>query len=162
MQRRRPNSGHTILVFKHRRRAEEAVRALLGAGISTERIGVFVRAPPDPNASQEELDSAVESGGAIGAGVGALAGLGLFAVPGFGPVIGAGTVASALATAILGSSFGGFAGALASAGLSERTATLAERHLREGKTVVVVRNDGDRQKLSTIARSRGSVQVATV
>lgn len=162
MQRRRTNSSHTVLVFKHRRRAEEAVRALLGAGIGAERISVFLRAPADPNASQEEFDSAVDSGGAIGAGVGALASLGLFAIPGIGPVLGAGTVASALATAILGSCFGGFAGALTSAGLSERSAALAERHLREGKAVVVVRNEGDRQKLSTIAHSQGSVQVATV
>lgn len=162
MHRSGPNPGHTILVFKHRRRAEEAVRALLGAGVGTERISLFVRAPSDPNPSQEELDSAVDSGGAIGAGLGAIAGLGLFAVPGLGPVIGAGTIASALATAILGSCFGGFAGALASAGLSERSAALAERHLREGKTVVLVRNAGDRQKLSMIARSQGSVQVAAV
>lgn len=129
---------HTVLVFEHRQEAEEAVRRLTSEGIRPERISFFVKATPEQGVSKEELNSAIERGGRLGAGLGAIAGLGLFVIPGVGFVLGTGSLAAGLAGAILGGSLGGTVGSLIGAGLSEADAALAEHHLRERKSVVIV------------------------
>ena len=131
-------SGHTVLVFEHRREAEEAVRRLSTEGIRPERISFFVQATPEQGISKEGLNSAIERGGRLGAGLGAIAGFGLFAIPGLGLVLGTGSLTAGLAGAILGGSLGGTAGSLIGAGLSEADAAVAEHHLREGKSVVII------------------------
>jgi len=153
-----PNRGHTILVFERRLNAEEAVRALLDAGIRSDCINFFVRATPKHGISGDDLQQSLEQGGVAGAELGAIAGLVLFTIPGLGPVLGTGALATALTGAIFGSCIGGVAGALGGAGLSQADAMLAEHHLREGKAVVVVENGGE-ETLSAIARSRGPIEI---
>ena len=155
-----PSRGHTILVFESRLKAEEAVRALLDAGIRSERINFFVRATPEDGTSADDVQQSLEFGGFLGAELGAIAGLVLFTIPGLGPVLGTGVLATALTGAILGSCIGGVAGALGGAGLSEADALLAEHHLREGKAIVVVENDGQDVTLPAIARSQEPVEIA--
>ena len=138
-----PGGRHTILVFEHRKGAEEALRALVDGGVPPDRIDFFVRAPFVHTPSGVELQGAIERAGTAGAEIGAIAGLILFVIPGIGPVLGTGSIATALTGAVLGSCFGGVAGALAGAGLSEAEAALAERHLRDGMAVVIVQNEGD-------------------
>jgi hypothetical protein len=105
---------HSVLVFKHQRTAEKTMRALLNAGISSDRINFFVRATPSRQLSEAELEHAANAGGGIGAGLGgAIAGLALFAIPGIGPVLGTGRLAAAFTGAILGGSLGGLGGAIA-------------------------------------------------
>lgn len=166
MKRRKPmeprsgsDRNHIIVVFDHRHEAEQAVRALLDAGVPKERISFFVQATPEHGVSEAALLEAIDHGGMVGVEIGAIAGLGLFAIPGLGPVLGTGAIATALTGAVLGSSFGGVAGALAGAGLTEADAALAEYHLRQGKAVVVVENEGDDVKISALARAQGSLEV---
>jgi hypothetical protein len=151
---------HAILIFEDRRRAVEAVRSLLDGGVARERISFFMQANPDPGILDTEIQQATEHDGILGAELGALAGLGLFAIPGVGPVLGTGTVATALTGAILGSSVGGVAGALAGAGLSKANAAFAEHQLREGKAIVVVEHGDDKSKLPAIASSPGLIEIA--
>jgi len=150
------------MVFKHKRTAENAVRALLDAGVSADRVSVFVRPTPRHLLTNAELKSAADFGGIVGAGLGVIAGVGFFLVPGLGPVLGTGALASGLTGAVLGACAGGAAGSLAGASLSEVDAARAEHHLREGKTVVMVEDQGEHEKLAAIARSQGSVEVVGV
>lgn len=111
---------HLGAVFADRGGAEEAVDALLAAGLAHEHLGIAVRHEDEPVAFDEDVDHEVavgmETGVAIGAPLGAIGGMAFMAlvVPGIG-IVG---VAGALAA---GAAVGGIAGTVLGAFLGLET-----------------------------------------
>ena len=88
------------------------------------------------------------TGGAVLGGLGGLlVGLGALAIPGIGPVVAAGTLATALGTTALGAGIGaaagGLTGALVGAGIPEEDANVYAEGVRRGDTLITVRADDD-------------------
>ncbi len=159
---------HEVAIFPSRRAAESAVHALLAAGFPASDVSLFVHAPINgetPDAPASHADDAIEIGGETGAGIGAaagglegmLAGFGVLAVPGVGPVLAIGPLAAALTGAITGGALGGVAGALAGEGVSEAQAIAAERHMKEGRAVVILECADRCDEASAILRAAGAV-----
>lgn len=90
-----------------------------------------------------------------------LAGLGLMGIPGLGPVLAAGPLAVALTGAITGGALGGFTGSLIGEGVSEVEAKAAERQMKAGRTVVILRCAGPCEAALNILRAKGWVAAAT-
>ncbi len=98
------------------------------------------------------------SGAVLGGGIGLLAGLGAFGallIPGIGPVIAAGTLATALAGAgigaVAGAATGGLVGSLIDSGVSEEDAHMYAESVRRGGTLVTVSaNDTQAEEVSRI------------
>jgi hypothetical protein len=157
---------HRVLMLPTRGAAESAFQQLLDAGVDVRHASLFTHAHTTGLRKDEAADYAVDVGGASGAGFGvtigavggALAGLGLLAIPGVGPLLALGPVAAAITGAISGGAFGGFAGALAGLGVAEAHATLAEQHLKAGRSLIVVDGEADAQAVDAIARSVGAIE----
>ena len=149
-------------IFKSREAAERAVEHLRSTGISDERISLLA-----PGTSPEELDAVVPTteteqpgmgkalGGWAGGALGVAGGMHIGAaaaslfVPGVGPVIAAGLIGAALLGA------GGAATGIAAGGALEDSAVEGMPHdelyvyedaLRQGRTVVIVVADEDRDE----------------
>lgn len=120
-----------------------AVRDLMNAGISSERISVITYDPDKKYAKYvDDIDDVdAEDGTAFGAIVGALTGLGVAMIPGVGPVLAAGPFAAALLAGIgagVGAITGGVSAALIEFGVDEDEIAHYERILQNGGAVVVV------------------------
>jgi hypothetical protein len=129
-----------IGVFADQHQAECFVDELRAAGFKNESIGVVAPTvfPPDERGSYAEEGAA--AGALTGGTIGTLAGIGVAAgvLPAIGPVIAGGVVASVLASTATGAAAGGVLGALAGLGIPETQAQRYERHLKSGRTLVVV------------------------
>lgn len=126
-----------ITTFQHRTDAERFVDALKKANFTEDEIGVLTLA--DHESATEAGEGAAAgaiAGGALGAFAGAIA-TGL--IPGVGPVIAAGLLAGLAGGAAAGAAAGGLVGALIGMGIPEEEAHQYASHLREGRTLVVVR-----------------------
>ncbi len=150
---------HAFL-FSTRASADSAITDILKTGWDRARIGVFTGAKGEEAlAAGDTTDQAGATGAGLGAAVGGfgalLADLGILAFPGVGPVLGIGPVAATLTGAIAGVSLGGVAGALTGLGVSETQAILAEDHLREGKTIVLLSGDVGLSASTAIMRHGG-------
>lgn len=134
-------------VFEDHDQADRAVDELRNQGFRNDQIGVV---GPDPKAGSTSTDSRTGSGavtGAIaGAGVGGLVGLGIVAgvIPVLGPVIAGGTLAVILANAAGGAVIAGIAGALIGLGIPKEDAEHYEGELKQGRTIVTVKDLGER------------------
>lgn len=146
--------------------AEAAVRDLRSAGFNGGDISLVANnADNRYNMSDTSYDStATESEAGEGAGVGAtggavlgglaglLVGLGALVIPGIGPVVAAGTLATALGSTALGAGLGaaagGLVGALVGAGIPEEDAHVYSEGIRRGGALVSVQvatdDDADR------------------
>lgn len=151
--------------------AQDAVRALKDAGVSSDDISIVAN-NADGSYSTERGDDVAESAGA-GAGVGAvvggtgglLAGLGLLAIPGVGPVVAGGwlvaTAIGAVTGAAVGGAAGGIIGALTDAGVDERDAHVYAEGVRRGGTLVTARVDDSRaDAAAAILRDANWVDIA--
>lgn len=85
------------------------------------------------------------AGGFVGAAVGLLAGIGAFAIPGIGPIIAAGPILSTLGGATAGAGVGRLIGALIGMGLSEKEANEYVENIKEGKILLLVKRDENKQ-----------------
>lgn len=98
-------------------------------------------------------------GAALGGGVGLLVGLGALAIPGIGPVIAAGPVLSALATAGVGAGIGavagGLVGALVDMGVPEEEAEYYAEGVRRGGAILTVHapDEAEERAMNIINRS---------
>lgn len=127
-----------IAVFRDRRTAEDAVRALVDRGIDETRINLLLSHSP----TAQELMASGESkaaegavtGGAIGGMLGAIAAGGL-ALPPLG-LIAAGPLFAVFAGLTTGSVSGGLLGALVGLGIPENEAALRSEEIQEGATLV--------------------------
>ncbi len=72
-----------------------------------------------------------------------------------------GPLAAALTGAITGGALGGFAGSLVGEGVSEVEAIAAERHVKAGHVVVIVRCTDRCEEALAILRAKGAVPAAT-
>jgi hypothetical protein len=99
-------------------------------------------------------------GAALGGGVGLLVGLGALAIPGIGPVIAAGPVLSALATAGVGAGVGavagGLVGALVDMGVPEEEAEYYAEGVRRGGALLTVHtpDEAEARAMHIINRSQ--------
>lgn len=140
-------------LFKNASDADQAVKALRDAGFTDAEISVLAR---DEVLSDYE-DVGPGEGAAVGAAGGAvvggitglLMGLGALAIPGIGPIIAAGTLATALGSAAAGTAVGavtgavtgGIVAALVDMGVPEEDANFYAEGVKRGGVLVSVQTD---------------------
>ena len=148
-------------LFDNMQDAHSAVSELTNAGFTSDDISIVANNSSGQSANYD-ADTGSEAGEGAGAGAvggavlgglgGLLVGLGALAIPGVGPVIAAGTLATALGTtavgAGLGAAAGGLVGALVGAGIPEEDANIYAEGVRRGGALVTVQaatdSDADR------------------
>ncbi|HEX6289710.1 MAG TPA: hypothetical protein VFZ66_10995 [Herpetosiphonaceae bacterium] len=144
---------NVVGLFESIRDAEAVVRELRAAGISDADISFAGRnadaATMEANTYTTEGHSEAAEGAGFGATggtivgglTGLLVGLGAITIPGVGPVIAAGTLATALGSAALGAGIGaaagGLLGALVGAGIPEEDAHVYSEGIRRGGSLVM-------------------------
>jgi hypothetical protein len=151
-------------VFSNRQKAEQSLNELKASGFSMEQVSIIAKdADQGEQISGAEVSDRVANknvGGATGivkevatdsALGGVLVGLGSLAIPGIGPVIAAGSLATALvataaSTGIETAAIGGVVRALADLGIPEEQARLYSDHLYRGHYLVIV--DGTEDDIS--------------
>ncbi|MFL5801734.1 MAG: general stress protein [Roseiflexaceae bacterium] len=163
-------------LFENYTDADRAVSELNAHGFSRNEISVAARdtALRDRVVGETGRERAVgESagagavGGAVVGGLGGLlVGLGALAIPGIGPVIAAGTLATALGTtaagAGIGAAAGGLIGALVGMGIPEQDANFYAEGVKRGGVLVTVQASDDRAaEALNIMRSARAVDVDT-
>lgn len=109
-----------------------------------------------PSGSLKEDRTSVITGGVVGGAAGAAAAL---LIPGIGPVVAAGTLATILGSAALGSVAGGFLGAFTRIGVPEQQARHYERAFHSGQTIVTVKAGTRQQEAQDILRRYGAHDV---
>ena len=147
-------------LFDNARDARDTLQELRDAGFSGDDIsmvgnnargdyGEVDATGRDGTASEAEEGAGIgATGGAVLGGLGGLlVGLGALVIPGIGPVIAAGTLATALGSTALGAGIGaaagGLTGALVGAGIPEDDANMYAEGVRRGDTLITVRADSD-------------------
>lgn len=142
-------------LFSSMQDAQRAVEELRSNGFSNDEISIVARnvsgdtTRTDGSGTRAEEDAAfgATSGTLMGGTAGVLAGLGAFAIPGIGPVLGTGTLLTALglgaAGAGLGAITGGLVGALVGAGIPDEDANIYAEGVRRGGALVTVRAQSD-------------------
>jgi hypothetical protein len=139
-------------VFDTEQGAVNAIEGLKQQGYTSEDISVLGKNKGDmDNVTHETGTKAPEgaaagasTGGVIGGAAGLLAGLGLLAIPGVGPILAAGPIAAALTGAAVGAGAGGIVGGLIGMGIPEDDAKKYSQYVDEGKILVLVDSDADR------------------
>jgi len=159
--------------------AEAAVRDLRDAGFNSSDISLVANNSDNRyNLDNTSYDStATETEAGEGAGVGAtggavlgglaglLVGLGALVIPGIGPVVAAGTLATALGSTALGAGLGaaagGLVGALVGAGIPEEDAHVYSEGIRRGGALVSVQvaTDDDADRAANIMDSHNVVDI---
>jgi len=148
---------NVVGLFDSMRDAEAVVRDLRSSGVADADISFAGRNADDATMQSNEYVSEGHSEAAEGAGFGAtggtvvggltglLVGLGALAIPGVGPVIAAGSLATALGSAALGAGIGaatgGLLGALVGAGIPEEDANVYSEGIRRGGALVMAKVD---------------------
>ena len=145
-------------VFSAREQAERAAQQLRQEGFDRE-ISIVVK---DNNQEQGENDTTMSNDSVVdGATMGALGGFalgaGALAVPGVGPLLAAGTLASALT----GAAAGGLGGALIDLGIPEVESREYEGDVKSGKALITVEcsDDNKARKASQVLQSNGAEKV---
>lgn len=148
---------NVVGLFDNMQDAEAVVRDLRDAGVGDADISFAGRNQDTAASDTGDYVAEGHSEAAEGAGFGAtggtvvggltglLVGLGALAIPGVGPVIAAGTLATALGSAALGAGIGaatgGLLGALVGAGIPEEDANLYSEGIRRGGALVMAQVD---------------------
>ncbi|MFN8455850.1 MAG: general stress protein [Anaerolineae bacterium] len=151
-------------LFRNAHDADMAVNALRNAGFTNTDLSVMARDEVmsdydmDAYRSGEDVDAAegagvgAVGGAAVGGITGLLMGLGALAIPGIGPVIAAGTLATALGSAAAGTAVGAVAGAitggvvaaLVDMGIPQEDANFYAEGVKRGGVLVTVQTDESR------------------
>lgn len=148
---------NVVGLFDTMQDAEAVVRDLNSAGVAQADISFAGRNADEATMQSNEYVTEGHSEAAEGAGFGAtggtvvggltglLVGLGALAIPGVGPVIAAGSLATALGSAALGAGIGaatgGLLGALVGAGIPEEDANVYSEGIRRGGALVMAKVD---------------------
>jgi hypothetical protein len=131
-------------IFDHQKEAANAIHALKNAGFSDADIGIASRDWSKQFDSirvdeQHIAERGAVAGAALGASLGAVFGLvGAIVVPGAIPVLAGSAVVSALLGGAAGAAGGAYAGPFIAMGFSEMESEDHNRHIEEGKTVIIV------------------------
>ncbi|MFC4560116.1 general stress protein [Virgibacillus kekensis] len=151
-------------VFSHVDDAEKAIKALKSEGYGSDDISVFAKDKDKVNDIEDDTKTDVShnksgrgknagkgagygvvSGGVLGGIAGWIAGIGLLTIPGIGAVAAAGPIALTLSGAGVGAGGGGIVGALVGAGIPEEQAKQYEKYLKDGKVIVLVEANEEKQ-----------------
>ncbi len=164
-------------LFRNSADAERAVDALEDAGFVSDDFSIVARdnvIETDRMDYDEHVDASegaavgAVGGATVGGLTGLLMGLGALAIPGIGPVLAAGTLATALGSALAGAGIGaaagavtgGLVGALMDVGLPEEDAHFYAEGVRRGGVLVTVHADDTRASIATgIMRQANAVDV---
>jgi len=155
---------NVVGLFDNMSDAHGAVQELTNAGFTSDNISIVANNASGDTVNYDTAGSEAADGagaGAVGGAVlgglgGLLVGLGALAIPGVGPVIAAGTLATALGTtavgAGLGAAAGGLVGALVGAGIPEDDANIYAEGIRRGGALVTVQaaTDADADRAADI------------
>ena len=156
-----------IGVFSNRQDAEVALGELQAAGFSMNQVSLIAKDihsggldRAHGNKADEGLKTGAVTGGALGGLAGLLVGLGALAIPGVGPVILAGEVATALATAltggVIGAAAGSIVGGLVGLGIPEEQARVYNERFSKGHYLLMVEGtDVELERAETILKRRG-------
>jgi uncharacterized membrane protein len=150
-------------LFDHEEEADRAISELQKAGFSREHFGVITRNKISQKVNREEdvregtvqVDQKLSpaTGAAVGGLTGLLLGVGALFIPGIGPVLAAGTLASAIGAVAAGTGMGAVAGGLlatlTSLGVTEEADVYAEGVKRGGVLLVV---EADEERVSLVSR----------
>ncbi|GAB4243124.1 MAG: hypothetical protein Kow0049_32600 [Stanieria sp.] len=149
-------------LFSDRRQVELAVSKLKNSGFPMEQVAIVVRNAQGEqeihgidvqdyrgNHTQEGAVTGILTGGVIGSITGLLIGLGVLAIPGIGPILLAGTEATALITALAGGTIGGVTGGLVGAliglGIPETRVKIYRDGILKGDYLIII--DGTESQL---------------
>jgi len=132
-----------IGVYESHDNALEAVKKLQDAGFPVKNVSLLSKAELVNNHIHVKSDHTLEKaevsvGVAAGSIVGILTGVGIFAIPGLGFLFGAGALVGAIAGIEFGLLGSGIVAILSSMGVDEVLAEKYEKHLNEGKYLVLV------------------------
>ncbi|GHO88751.1 hypothetical protein [Dictyobacter formicarum] len=106
---------------------------------------------------RSEQRTSIVTGGVVGGALGAAAAA-LF-LPGIGPIVAGGIVAAALGGGAVGSVAGSFLGTLTDMGIPKEHARQYAQDVKEGRTVVTVKDTERAQEVSEILRQQGAQDV---
>jgi uncharacterized membrane protein len=138
----------TSYLYDDRAQAHQAVTALESAGFSDNEVSIVSRAADgtvtDETSHSSGAATGAEVGGIVGVGAGILTALGVMAIPGIGPLVGAGMLATTIATGTGGVLAGGLVGALTDFGIDEADADVYAEGIRRGSSLVTVTTSDDR------------------
>ena len=118
----------------------------------------------DTTEAAEGAGAGATAGTILGGLTGLLVGLGALVIPGVGPVIAAGTIATALGSAALGAGIGaasgGLLGALVGAGIPEEDANVYAEGIRRGGALLTVQaDDANAERAADIMDQFGVVDI---
>jgi hypothetical protein len=154
--------------FANRQDAENAVGALVNAGISRDNLGVVSRDYRDAADSPKigplhgagGADTTAGGAAAVGGLAGFVAGLLALAIPGIGPILAAGPLAAGLMGAGVGAAAGGLIGYFKDMGVSEDEAEYYAEGVRRGGTIVAARSDeGEVSRVTRILDDNGATDI---
>jgi hypothetical protein len=164
-------------LFRNTADAERAVDALEDAGFTHDDFSIIARnnvIDTDYMDDDEHVDAGegaavgAVGGATVGGLTGLLMGIGAIAIPGIGPVLAAGALGTALASALAGAGVGaaagavtgGIVGALMDVGIPEEDAHFYAEGVKRGNVLVTVHADDTRASIAAgIMRQAGAVDV---
>lgn len=141
-------------VFETEQEAIRAIEALKRQGYKADEISVVGKnkdkiediTDTTHTRAPEGAAAGAATGGLLGGTAGVLAGLGLLAIPGIGPILAAGPIAAGLTGAAAGAGAGTLVGGLIGLGIHEDDAKRYGDYVKEGKILVLVDSDADREE----------------
>lgn len=133
-----------VAVYDSHKKAVDAVKKMVDSGFDANRISLLNKADNQEDhlslkSIEEEKNMPLFVGIGAGTLVGLLTGLGVFAIPGFGFLYGAGAIIGAFAGLDAGIISGGLLSVLTKIGIKNDTVIKHEKHLHDGKTLVIYR-----------------------
>jgi len=173
------NYRRAVGIFADYQATEQALRELKDIGYGMEHVSVIgqhsdhlnrfgsvneVHVPDlhagNDNHGDDGAKTGVITGGTVGGLTGLLVGLGTLAIPGVGPIMLAGTTATAIATAAaggaIGAATGGILGGLVGLGIPEDRAKVYNDSVLQGKYLCIVDGtDHDIDRAAPILKHRG-------
>lgn len=164
------NPKKVVGVFHHPEEAISAIEGLKRQGYTSDEISVLAKDDNQTDVVSQETGTKAQEGFAggmtvgsiLGGSAGLLASAGLIAIPGIGPILAVGPIAATLTGMAVGASAGGLLGGLVGLGIPEEEAQLYESYVREGRILVLVDSNVDRDHVAhETFRDHHSLNVAS-
>jgi len=155
---------NVVGMFEHTLEAEDTIAELQQAGFGRDHISIIAQdasgKPATSTGATNVVTAGAEGGAIIGGIAGLLVGLGSIAIPGIGPLIAAGPLAAAIASAGVGAAAGGLIGALTGMNIPESDANYYAEGIRAGRALLVVRtDDAHAEEAREIMDRRGALRI---
>ncbi len=133
----------TVGVYNTHEKAVKAVKTLKDREFDVSKVSIigqvaFVEDHLRVLSGEHSAETGAAVGSVVGTILGALSGLSLIAIPGLGVLYAAGALVGAVGGFSIGTAGGGFVGALLSVGIHKDGIIRYQKHLKEGKFLLVV------------------------